>query len=920
MEDAKGNQAAAVAEDAALLEDIRLLGRVLGNTLRKQEGEAVFNTVELIRQVSVRLRRSGGAGARAELERLLGALPAAEATMVVRAFSYFSQLANMAEDQHLVRTQRALARAGAPPGPGSMARALERVSAAGVTPEAIAAYFDHARIVPVLTAHPTEVQRRSTLHLLTRVGHLLEERDRVRLTPEELALNDERLGRAVLALWLTRMLRPVRPTVLDEVTNGISYYDITFLGELPRLYGDIEDLLARGGGERELPPFLRLGSWIGGDRDGNPYVDAATLAGALRLQSIRAFDHYLEELHGLGLDLSLAEGLAGASAELLALSASSPDDSPHRRDEPYRRALIGVYARVAATAKALDSHEALRHAVAEAEPYADPGELLRDLDTVAASLGACGAGLLARGRLRRLRRAVSIFGFHLAALDLRQNSDVHERVVADLLARVRVEYTALDERQRVELLARELTSARPLSSPFVRYSDETRKELDILHRARELRARYGPDSITNYIVSKTESASDILEVALLMKETGLLRPQEGAMDLNIIPLFETIGDLRRCGRIMENLLGQSAYLRLLGSRGADQEVMLGYSDSNKDGGFLTSAWELYKAENTLHAVCARHGLGLRLFHGRGGSVGRGGGPSHEAILARPAGTVAGRIRITEQGEVIRSKYANPELGRRNLEALAAATFEASLAGGVAAPPADGPWGQAMEALSAAALAAYRALVYETPGFERFFREATVIQEIADLNIGSRPSSRKPSSRIEDLRAIPWVFSWSQARLMLPGWYGFGSAVRAFLAERGEAGLALLSEMHREWPFFRVLLSNMEMVLAKSDLEIAARYAGLVQDAALREAVFSRIGAEWHDTVGALLRISGQEALLANNPALSGAIRHRLPYLDPLNHLQVELLRRFRAGDREDKVKSGIHLTINGIAAGLRNSG
>jgi phosphoenolpyruvate carboxylase len=763
MREPNGSPAAGQADELALLEDIRLLGRVLGDTLREREGEAVYNTVEGIRRVSVHLRRGGGAGARAELERILGALPAAEATMVVRAFSYFSQLANMAEDQHQVRSQRALARASAPPAPGSMARALQRVLAAGADAGAIRAWFDHARIVPVLTAHPTEVQRRSTLHLLTRVGHLLEERDRVRLTPEELALNDERLRRAVLALWLTRMLRPVRPTVLDEVTHGISYYDTTFLAELPRLYGEIEDLLARSGVVGELPAFLHLGSWIGGDRDGNPYVDAATLAGALRLQSIRAFDHYLEELHGLGLDLSLAQGLAGAAPELLALSDRSPDDSEHRRDEPYRRALIGVYARVAATARALDSHEALRHAVAEAEPYADPSELKSDLDTVAASLDASGAGLLARGRLRRLRRAVSVFGFHLAAVDLRQNSDVHERVVADLLARVRIEYTALDERQRVELLAREISSARPLSSPFVRYSDETRKELEILHRARELRARYGPESITHCIVSKAESASDILEVALLMKETGLLRPQEGAMDLDIIPLFETIADLRRCGRIMENLLGQSAYLRLLGSRGAEQEVMLGYSDSNKDGGFLTSAWELYKAENTLHAVCARNGLGLRLFHGRGGSVGRGGGPSHEAILARPAGTVAGRIRITEQGEVIRSKYANPELGRHNLEALAAATFEASLGPGVAAPPADGEWGQAMEALSAAAFAAYRALVYETPGFERFFREATVIQEIADLNIGSRPSSRKPSARIEDLRAIPWVFSWAQSR-------------------------------------------------------------------------------------------------------------------------------------------------------------
>jgi phosphoenolpyruvate carboxylase len=421
------------------------------------------------------------------------------------------------------------------------------------------------------------------------------------------------------------------------------------------------------------------------------------------------------------------------------------------------------------------------------------------------------------------------------------------------------------------------------------------------------------------VISKTDGVSDLLEVALLLKEAGLLRPTEGRLDLNVVPLFETIADLRECGRVMDELFSLPHYMRLLDSRGRTQEVMLGYSDSNKDGGFLTSGWELYKAEIALIEVFRRHGVRLRLFHGRGGSVGRGGGPSYQAILAQPGGAVRGQIRITEQGEVIASKYSNPENSRRNLEILAAATLEATLLH--PDEPAPRPeYLSAMAVLSEHAFRAYRGLVYETEGFERYFWEATVISEIANLNIGSRPASRKKSTRIEDLRAIPWVFSWAQCRLMLPGWYGFGSAVRAWLAERGEAGLALLQSMNRDWPFFRTLLSNMDMVLAKSDIAIASRYAELVQDVALREAIFPRLRAEWQASIDALLAIAGQQALLDTNPLLARSIRNRFPYMDPLNHLQVELIRRLRAGNTDERVKRGIHLTINGIAAGLRNSG
>jgi phosphoenolpyruvate carboxylase len=569
----------------------------------------------------------------------------------------------------------------------------------------------------------------------------------------------------------------------------------------------------------------------------------------------------------------------------------------------------------------LDGPEVAQQAIGDASAYGDSDELLADLSIIEKSLVANGSEILAKGHLKGLRRAVDVFGFHLAALDLRQNSDVHERTVGEMLGLVQpgLDYTALAEPERIRLLLVEMTTARPLSSPFLSYSAETESEVAILRATAEAHRRYGPSSVPHYVISKTTGVSDILETAALLKEAGLLRPHDGGLDLDIVPLFETIEDLRNCSTVMDELLGLPDYARLLESRNRVQEVMLGYSDSNKDGGFLTSGWELYKAEIALVEVFRRHDVKLRLFHGRGGSVGRGGGPSYQAILAQPAGAVQGAIRITEQGEVIASKYSNPELARRNLEILAAATLEATL---LQPETADPPvrYLAAMDYLSAEAYRAYRSLVYETDGFDRFFRESTVIGEIANLNIGSRPASRKASERIEDLRAIPWVFSWAQCRLMLPGWYGFGSAVKAWLELQPNGGMQMLEAMYREWPFFQMLLSNMDMLLAKSDIAIASRYAELVSDIGLSDRVFSRLRGEWRSTVDALLRIMGQESLLQSNPLLARSIRNRFPYLDPLNHMQIELLKRYRAGDTDENVVTGIHLTINGIAAGLRNSG
>ena len=910
-------------KDAPLRYDIRLLGRILGETVRAQEGDEVFQTIERIRQTALRFHRDADAAARQELQTIIRDLPDSAAILIVRAFGYFSHLANIAEDQHHIRRTRAYAMANAPPREGTMAYALARARDTRVSRAGLADFLKAALCSPVLTAHPTEIRRQSSIEREMEIAKLLDERDRVQFTPEELAANRKALRRAVLTLWQTSILRGTRLRILDEVANGLSYYDHTFLREVPRFYTDLEDHLGDLDPEWEgvdVPSFLRIGSWIGGDRDGNPFVTAEVLGQALRMQSERAFRFYLEEVHRLGGELSLDGRMVRVSEAVRRLAEHSPDRSPQRQDEPYRRALVGIYARLAATMRALNGVEPARPAVSAAPTYVSAGEFLEDLDTLSHSLIANGSTGLARGRLRLLRRGVDVFGFHLAPIDLRQNSDVHERVIGELFATMGMapEYRSLDEEARVVLLHAELRSPRPLTSPHLSYSAPTMAELAILRAAAEGHRQYGSLSVPHYVISKANAVSDVLEVAVLLKEVGLLLPREGDLSLDVVPLFETIGDLQRCGAVMDALFALPEYRRLLTARGNVQEVMLGYSDSNKDGGYLTSTWELYKAELALIETFQRHGVKLRIFHGRGGSVGRGGGPSYQAILAQPAGAVQGAIRITEQGEVIAAKYSNAEVGRRNLETFVAATLEATLLDSHRpGPPPE--YLAVMDELSSHAYRAYRALVYETEGFDRYFWASTVIGEIANLNIGSRPASRTGSQRIEDLRAIPWVFSWSQCRLMLPGWYGFGAAVKIWSSAHPD-GMVTLQAMYRDWPFFTTMLSNMDMVLAKSDIAIASRYAELVSDQPLREAIFDRLRHEWGESVRALLAITEQSTLLARNPLLARSIRNRFPYIDPLHHIQIELLQRHRAGAMDKQAVEGIHLTINGIAAGLRNSG
>ncbi|MDO8378529.1 phosphoenolpyruvate carboxylase [Phenylobacterium sp.] len=882
---------------------VRFLGRILGDVIRSEDGLAVFEEIEQIRQASVALHRDGPDADAKAVETRLGRLSLPDAVRFAHSFACFLQITNIAEDQ----IQRRRGREG-DGRPDTLAGALRSLAQAGIGPERVAELLADAVIAPVITAHPSEVRRKSLLDRAGAIMEALEAHD----TPDidARAAHERELVRQIAIIWRTRLLRGVKLGVTDEIENAVSYFERSFLTELPRLYAHWRGQLPGA----DLPSFLQVGSWVGGDRDGHPGVTAQIMHHAFARQSRAALDLYLARIHALGAELSISGSLAKVTPALQALADRSPDTSPHRADEPYRRALTGIYARLAAAYPALTGGTVLL-APFKGDPYASPQELKADLQTILDSLIAEHGEVFGEGVLPDLIRAVDCFGFHLATLDLRQNSSVHARVAAELLkdAGACPDYEALSEARRCDLLVGELSHSRLLYSPYGAYSDETVREYGVLQAAAEAVRLYGAEAIKAYIVSNTTSVSDLLEVYLLLKEVGLFTPGDPpATRVFAEPLFETIGDLAEAPATMARYFALPLVRDLLKSK-ARQEVMIGYSDSNKDGSYLTSTWALHETSTALVKTARAAGLSLQLFHGRGGTVGRGGGSSFEALLAQPAGTVNGHIRITEQGEVVANKYADPQLARQSLETLTAGVVLASLS--EPAAPVGAGHRAAMDALSAGSIAAYRALVYETPGFVDYFYAATPIAEIADLNIGSRPSSRAATRSIEALRAIPWVFSWSQARTMLPGWYGFGSAVAG-------AGLppAQLAELHATWPFFATTLANMEMVLAKADIAIARRYGGLVEDAGLREAIFGQISGEWERTRDAILAITGQSSLLENNPDLAAIIRSRLPYIDPLNHLQIELIRRRRSGDDTAEVREGIHLTINGVAAGLRNSG
>ena len=888
-----------------LRDNIRRLGGLLGQVIQGQAGARTFQQIEDIRRASVRWHRDGSSDASSRVHQVLVGLTPAESVTFAHSFALFLQMTNLAED---IATREKLSleeRSGAPTRRTALVDAAVCLKRQGVSHADVVSTLDQMAVAPVITAHPTEIRRKSVLDRLAVVAELLE---------ADAGDVDEALLAELTILWNTRLLRRTGLAVFEEIENAASFFDRVFLLELPKLYEEWEKAL-----DLEEPPatILRVDSWVGGDRDGNPNVTAEVLHSALKRNARSALTHYLSEVNLLAAEMSIASPPATVSAKLADLAQSAQDLSAKRADEPYRRALALIYARLAATLRALTDLDASPLPRLAKLPYGQAAELRADLCAVHASLIAHHGQALKRGRLSRLIRAVDTFGFHLARLDLRQNSMVHERTLADLMRRAGVcdDYAALGEGAKQKLLLSELSHARLLHSPFASYAGETQAEIDVLRAAAKLLTSFGRDAFGSYVISNCNAVSDLLETFVLLKESGLYTASGGgAAAILPTPLFETIADLRAAPDTMAEYLSLPV-IRRVTSGARVQEVMIGYSDSNKDGSYLTSIFEVREAVRGLERVAHAKERRIGFFHGRGGAVGRGGGSSFEAIVAQPSAASGARIRITEQGEVAANKYFDPAIARRNLDALAAATLVATL--DQAARAADQPpsGAELLGKLSTSSYRAYRALVYETPKFAEFFRSATPVSEISTLKIGSRPASRTPSGRIEDLRAIPWVFSWSQARIMLPGWYGFGSALK-------DSGVDLkqLADLAQSWPFLASTLANMEMVMAKADMAIAARYADLCPDPDLARRIYGRLHEEWSCTHDGLLAITGQSTLLERNPELDAVLKLRLPYIAPLNHLQIELIKRHRQGETDENIRDAIHLTVNGIAAGLRNSG
>ena len=916
-------------------DDVRFLGGVLGDTVREQAGEEVFDLVESARQTAFAVRRS-------EVDRgatfdVLSDISPQHAIDVIRAFSLFALLANIAEDLHAERRRAFHISNGEPPRDGDLARTWEKIEDSGDSEAGWAALRRTARVVPVLTAHPTETRRRSVFHITRRITALMRERDKLDDGSAERADIELDIRRQVLLLWDTAIIRSQRPRIEDEILTGLQYHEATLIDVIPKLNREIADRLDT---ERAV---VRPGSWIGGDRDGNPYVTGEVVGFATSRAAAVIQNYYDEQLRLLENELSLSGRLVEVSDDLIALAddlVSRGDDEAARRDVPYRRAVRSVRRKLAARGAA--------HAIAgvrvpvdhmgraigsDSDPaYERPEDMQADLQVIADSLNTVGAGIVADSRLSTLQWALRTFGFHLQALDMRQNSDTHEEVLAELFAVAGVtdDYASLDEAERVEVLLRELSYDRPLLGARAELSEQTEKELEVLRAAARAVDAFGEGVIPHYIVSMCQSVSDLLEPAILLKEVGLLRgaPDAPRSEVRLIPLLETIEDLAAGADILRDYLSHEPMRKLVASQGNLQEIMLGYSDSNKDGGYLAANWSLYQGELELVALGEELGVDLRFFHGRGGSVGRGGGNSYEAILSQPPGAVRGALRITEQGEVLSAKYSEPGRARRNLEALVAATIESSVLNVEGLGDKAEAAYDVMADLSRRGREAYGSLVHEDPGFIEYFTTSTPLSEIGELNIGSRPTSRKQTNSVEDLRAIPWVLSWSQSRVMLPGWFGMGTALSDWLDDGGpgsapgdrSARLAQLRELNATWPFFRTTMSNMAQVMAKADMGLAGQYASLVADESTRERVFSRILSEFELTRDVLLEITEQSSLLDDNPALARSVRNRFPYLEPLNVLQVELLRRFRAGDDDPLIRTGIQLTMNGLATALRNTG
>jgi phosphoenolpyruvate carboxylase len=897
--------------DEALRADIRRLGNQLGDALVRQHGPELLDLVEQVRALGKSSRRGGSGEAAAALDHLLAELSISDVIPLVRAFTAYFYLANVAEQVHRI-DQLAVDELG-------LAATVDRVLEAGVEPQLLAGILQRLEVRPVLTAHPTEAARRSILSKTVVLAELIDRR--LQATDKELGTIDRRTAEMIDQIWQTDELRLQKPNPVEEARSALYYLVQIAAKVLPDLAESVTVELARLGVVATESP-IRFGTWVGGDRDGNPGVTPETTLETLLLQHDRGLRHLIGLVAELSEELSVSELLAPISEELKDSLDRDRETLPEvwqrerRRtaSEPYRLKCSYIHARLINTNLRLQ--QGLAHVTGL--DYTHPSELLAELDMMANSLLGSRGELIALGAVARVQRAVKTFGFQMATLDVREHSSKHKTTISELFSLVEVDYKAMGANQRVVVLSSELDGTRPLSGLTTELTEESDRTLRTFHAIREAKERYGDQVIESYIVSMTETAADILEAAVLAREAGLLDLRRGIANIGLVPLVETIDDLRNAGALLDDLFFNTQYRAILGLRGDSQEVMLGYSDSNKEGGITTSQWEIYKAQRAMRNVAERHGIHLRLFHGRGGTIGRGGGPTHAAILAQPYGTVDGDLKVTEQGEVISEKYGHPGIAARNLELALASVLESSLLHRQSRKPKEtlDRWTEAMDCVSDEAHSSYRDFVGH-PSLVPYFLASTPVEELGRLNLGSRPS-RRPGGvgGVEDLRAIPWVFGWTQTRQIVPGWFGVGTGIRA--ARKAGYG-ETLSEMAGEWGFFQTFLSNVEMTLAKTDLDIAGRYVtSLVPEG--HRGLLDLIRAEYELSTEEILTLRQASGLLEDLPLLKRTLGVRDIYLDPINYLQVSLLARSRAGESGDELNRALLLTVNGIAAGMRNTG